>query len=73
MTRDRRRRGIIDHLLKNHMHEQEQGLRLHNQNDTFLVWIIIKVLMNTTIFDNQRIPCLPVDPAAIMNIMTLPF
>ena len=53
------------------MHEEEQWLRFHDKNDTLLIWVIIEVLVDTSIFDNQCGPGFPVNPAAIMNIVPL--
>ena len=55
------------------MHEEEQRLRFHDENDTFLIGVIIEVLVDTSIFDNQCVSGFPVNPAAIMNVVPLPF
>ena len=65
-------RRILDHLLEDHVHKEKQWLGFHNENDAFLVWIIIKMLVDSH-FHNQRISCFPVDSATVMNVMPFPF
>ena len=55
MPRNRGRWRIINHLLENHVHEEEQRLRFHDENDTFLIGVIIEVLVDTSIFDKKKV------------------
>lgn len=73
MTRYRRLGGVLDHFLENHVHEQEQRLSFHYQNDTLFIWVVIEMLVDAAIFDDQGISRLPVDPATVVYVMAFTF
>src|SRR6266567_5812330 len=50
-----RRRRIGNHLLKQQVHEQEQRLGLEDQQDRFIVRVVVEVLMHTAILDEHDI------------------
>ena len=73
MTRYRCLGGVLDHFLENHVHEQEQRLSFHYQNDTLFIWVIIEMLMDAAILDDQGVSRLPVDPVTVMYVMAFTF
>ncbi len=60
-------------LLKDQMHEKEQRLGLGDQHDGFLFRIVVQVLMHAGVFDDQRVARLPIEAAAVMDIVALAF
>src|SRR6185437_11448711 len=65
--------GIGDDLLEEQMHEEEQRLRLHDEEDRLVVGIVVEMLMNAAILDDHHIARLPVDAAPIMHVVAIAF
>ena len=69
MTRYRCLGGVLDHFLENHVHEQEQRLSFHYQNDTLFIWVVIEMLMDAAIFDNDHISGFIVYALTVVDIV----
>src|SRR5262249_9943310 len=63
---------IGDDLLEQEVHEQEQRFGLENQQDRFVVGIVVEVLVHASALHDHHVARLPVDPAAIVDVVAAP-
>src|SRR5215467_9403214 len=62
--------GRVGHdLLEQEVHEQKQRLGLEYQKDRLVVRVVVEMLMHARAFDDHDIARLPLDAAAVMNIV----
>ena len=55
------------------MHEQEQRLGLQHEQDRLVVGVVVEVLMDAAVLDDHDVAGLPVDAAAVMDVMAAAF
>ena len=64
-------RRIGHDLLEQQMHEQEERLRLHHQQDRLVVGIVVEMLMDAAILDDHHVAGLPLDAPPVMHVMAV--
>src|SRR5206468_3917907 len=63
----RRRKG--DDLLVEEVHEEEQRLRLEDEQNRLILRVVVEVLMNAAVLDDHRVAGLPLDAPPVVDIM----
>src|SRR5262249_32117866 len=62
-------RRIGHDFLEQQVHEQEQRFRLEHQQDRLVLGIIVEVLMHAAVLDDHDVAGLPVDAAAVVDVV----